>query len=345
MQRKLASLQTVIAIELIPNADAIELARIQGWQCVVKKGEFKVGDLAVFFEIDAQPPDEPRYAFLWKPKSALEPVARPANFRLRTIRLRGTLSQGLLLRLADFPELNELRAQMAPGDDLTDLLKITKWEPPVPHSGELAGPFLSDVPKTDEMRIQSAPEVMSEIAGLPYVITLKCDGTSATYGLDLRTQQFVVCARNWAIKDGDNAYWHVARSLQIEDRLRAHPQLVIQGELVGPGIQKNRLRLHAVSLRVFNVFDRSQSRYFDHAEAEKFLAGVQLPMVPVIERGERFSHTQASLLALAEGLYDGTKNEREGIVIRPVKERYSAALNGRLSFKAVSNRFLLAGGE
>ncbi len=342
MTRKLASIQTVHALEPIAGADAIELARIQGWQCVVKKGEFAVGDHGVFFEIDSQPPDEPRYAFLWTPRSAAAPVARPANYRLRTIRLRGALSQGLLLRLADFPELS---ADLPPGDDLTDILGITKWEAPVPLNGDVAGPFVPGVPKTDETRVQSEPGVIDELLGLPYVITLKCDGTSATFGLRPHTGEFLVCGRNWAIKDGDNAYWHVARSLRLEEILRQHPDIVIQGEIVGPGIQKNRLGLRQVSLCAFNVYFRPQARYFDHDEAAAFLAEARIPMVAVVERGGSFGHSLESLLALAEGVYPGTKNEREGIVIRPATERRCALLSGRLSFKAINNRFLLAGGE
>lgn len=342
MTRKLASIQTVHALEPIAGADAIELARIQGWQCVVKKGEFAVGDSGVFFEIDSQPPDEPRYAFLWTPKSAAAPVARPGNYRLRTIRLRGALSQGLLLRLADFPKLP---ADLSPGDDLTEILGITKWEAPVPLNGDVAGPFVPGVPKTDETRVQSEPGVLDELHGLPFVITLKCDGTSATFGLRPHTGEFLVCGRNWAIKDGDNAYWHIARSLRLEEILRQHPDIVIQGEIVGPGIQKNLLGLRQVSLFAFNVYFRPEARYFDHDEAVAFLAEARIPMVSVVERGESFGHSLESLLVLAEGVYPGTKNEREGIVIRPATERRSALLGGRLSFKAINNRFLLAGGE
>src|SRR5437016_3921436 len=100
MERKLASIQQVLEISPIENADAIELARINGWQCVVKKGEFRVGALGVFFEIDSIPPDTEVFRFLWTPKETPpEPGTRPATFRIRTMRLRGCLSQGLLLPL------------------------------------------------------------------------------------------------------------------------------------------------------------------------------------------------------------------------------------------------------
>ena len=341
MKRKLASIQRVLAIEPIPNADAIELARIQGWQCVVKKGEFHIGDTGIFLEIDSIPPDEERFGFLWCPKDG-SVIAQPASFRLRTLRLRGVLSQGLLMPLAHFPEIP---ADQSEGSDVTDVLHITKWEPQIPLNDEVDGPFLIGVPKTDEMRVQSVPEVLAEIAGKPYVITVKCDGTSATYGMNRHTGVFTVCGRNWSIKRGGNAYWHAAEKYDIEALLARFPQWIIQAELVGPGIQKNRLGLKSIELRVFNVFDQQASRYLSHDEASTILSAHHLPMVDVLERGESFAHDQASLLALAEGFYPGTQNEREGIVVRPQTEAHSHALGGRLSFKAISNRFLLKGGD
>ncbi|MFN0077694.1 MAG: RNA ligase (ATP) [Prosthecobacter sp.] len=341
MKRKLASIQTVLAIEPIANADAIELARIQGWQCVVKKGEFVAGDAGVFFEIDAVPPDESRYQFLWRPKDGAV-RAQPANFRLRTIRLRGMLSQGLLLPLSHFPELPP---RLPTGTDVTETLHVTKWEPQIPLNDEVDGPFLPGVPKTDEMRVQSVPEVLAELAGRPYVITVKCDGTSVTYGIHRHTGAFTVCGRNWSIKRGTNAYWHAAEKYQLEAALTQHPEMVVQAELIGPSIQKNRLGLKDIQLAAFNVYDQKACRFLSHDEAAAFLASIGVPMVEVLECGEAFEHDQTLLLALAEGFYGGTQNEREGIVIRPQAERISQVLGGRLSFKAISNRFLLKGGE
>ncbi len=343
MERKLASVQRVLALEPIPNADAIELARINGWQCVVKKGEFQVGDLGAFFEIDSIPPDVPAFAFLWRPKDAAlgESVARPDKFRLRTMKLRGALSQGLLLPLA------QLGVAGAEGDDLTSALGVEKYEPPasLTMGGLARGPFPGWLPKTDEMRVQSVPEVLTELHALPYVCTLKCDGTSASYTLDPQGGEFHVCSRNLSLVDADNVYWNLARDLDIERVLRDNPGLAVQGEVCGPGIQKNRLGLKAPALMVFNVYDIPGARYLSDADMRAFCAKNGLPAVPVIERGDTFYHTLDTLLVLAEGKYPGTHNEREGIVIRPQSEMHSAALAGRLSFKAISNRFLLKDGE
>jgi len=343
MERKLASIQRVLAIEPIENADAIELARINGWQCVVKKSEFAPGDLGVFLEIDAVPPDTDVFRFLWQPKGAAigEVTLRPAKFRIRTMKLRGCLSQGLLLPLSAFD-----LGVVVEDDDVTATLGVGKYEPPAPQGmGDFRAPFPGFVPKTDEMRVQSVPEVLDELRGLPYVATLKYDGTSATYVIDPRDGQFHACGRNISLKEGDNFAWRAARKYDLEEVLRRAPHLAVQGELCGPGIQKNRLNLKEVSLFVFNVYDFQKARYLPHDEARAFALESGLTPVEVVEEGEAFAHTQESLLALAEGKYPGTGNAREGIVIRPREERYSPTLAGRLSFKAISNRFLLKEGE
>ncbi len=340
MARKLASVQRVLAIDPIPNADAIESIRINGWQCVAKKGEFAVGDLGVYFEIDAIPPDEPAYRFLWTPKGAAPgSVPRPPTQRIRTIRLRGSLSQGLLLPL----HVAGVPAGTPEGEDLTEQLGVGKDEPPLPSGmGEARGPFPRGVPKTDELRVQSAPGVLDELRGLPYVVTLKCEGTSATFLINPDDGSFHACGRNWSILPGNNCYWSVAERYGLEARLRAAGgRWAIQGEVCGPGIQKNPLGLSVLSLFVFNAWDLLAHRHLDHDELQVLAEELGVPAVAVVEAGESFTHDQASLLALAEGHYPGTKAEREGIVIRPRSSLYSAAVGGRLSFKAISNRYLL----
>jgi RNA ligase (TIGR02306 family) len=353
MQRKLASIQRVLDITPILTADAIELVRINGWQVVVKKGEFRVGDLGVFLEIDAIPPETDVFRFLWTPKAAPPDggaadavpavAARPPKFRIRTMRLRGALSQGLFLPVVAFPGVAAIAAaDAAEGDDVTEALGVGKYEPPAPaHMGDWRGPFPGFVPKTDEMRIQSVPAVLDELRGRPYVITLKVDGTSATYCIDPRDGEFHACGRNHSIADGANLYWQMARKYDIEAALRRWPRFVLQGEIAGPRVQKNLLGLPEAALFAFNVYDLDTAGYLGHDDARAFLADAGIPAVDVIESGLDFAHTQESLLALAEGKYDGTKNEREGIVIRPRVERFSETLGGRLSFKAISNRYLL----
>ena len=333
MERKLASVQRALEIVPIEGADAIELVRINGWQCVTKKNEFRVGDLGVFLEIDAIPPDSPIFQFLWIAKDGVA-QPRPDKFRIRTLKLRGALSQGLFLPLSSF----DLGA-VAAGDDATEKLGVTKYEPPLPAGS--GGLFPGFVPKTDEIRVQSAPEVLDEIFATPYAITLKYDGTSATYCVDPRDGKFLACGRNYSIAEGDSFYWRIAHWLDLPAKLAAHPQMAIQGEICGPGIQKNKLELKQIQLFAFNVYDIAEHRYLDHQAARDFLAEIGVSAVETLEIGESFGYNQNSLLAMAEGKYPDTNNEREGLVVRPLHERRSEILAGRLSFKAISNRFLL----
>jgi RNA ligase (TIGR02306 family) len=325
----------VLALHPIPNADAIELAQINGWQCVVKKGEFQVGDLGVYFEIDAVPPDRPMFDFLWKGQPK-----RPESLRIRTMRLRGALSQGLLMPPGTFPELTAV----VEGADLTADLGVHKYEPPAPEGMEdYRGPFPSLVPKTDEMRVQSFPQLIDELRGKPYVATLKCDGTSATFCM--WEGEFHACGRNHSIADADNIFWKVARRYNLPEIMAEHPNLALQGEVVGLGLPKNPMGLKGTELRTFNIYDMRAGRHLDHYEYLGFCMKYGIPAVPVVEEGEDFQHTVESLLKLAEGPYEGTKNEREGIVIRPRIGQHSQTLGGRLTFKAISNRFLLKNGD
>ncbi len=340
MKRKLASVQRVLAVVPIVGADAIEAVKINGWQCVVKKGSFAVGDRGVFFEIDAVPPDAPVYRFLWTPKAA-QPVegARPTTFRIRTMTLRGCLSQGLFLPLAEAG----VEADTPDGEDVSERLGVTRYDPPMPQgAGELRAAFPARVPRTDEERVQSAPAVLDELRGHPYVITQKCDGTSSTFLIDPDDETLHACGRNWSIREGDNVYWAIARRYDLDAKLRSKSgRYAIQGEICGPGIQKNPLGLKGPQLFVFSAYDLTEARFLDDAAMRALAAEMELDAVPVVESGERFSHDLASLLALAEGVYPGTKNQREGVVIRARDERFSPTLNGRLSFKAISNKYLL----
>ncbi len=349
MKRKLASVQRVLEVRPIEQADLIELVKIQGWQCVAKKGEFQVGDLGIYLEVDAIPPDTEMFRFLWQPRTKSDPSGvvapvplqpRPPNFRIRTLKLRGVLSQGLLLPLSLFS-----MEDVQEGNDVSERLGVEKYEPPQPaHMGDRRGRFPPMIPKTDEIRLQSAPQVIEELLGRPYYITVKVDGTSGTFCINPLDGEFHVCGRTMSIKPNDNIYWRAARKYPVEAMLRQRPNLAVQGEVAGPGIQKNRLALKETAFYAFDVYDMEEQRYLDYDAMHEALSEAGVPMVQTLETGNAFQHTLESLLALAEGKYAGTKNEREGIVIRPMREIFSPSLKGRLSFKVISNRFLLKEG-
>lgn len=329
MERKLVSIQRIEHLEPIDGADQIVKARVMGWDVVVKKAEFAVGDPCVFFEIDSVLPDGAPWA----------EFMRPRGFRVKTARLRGVLSQGLALPVTILPP----GVTPAATDDLRDALGVTKYEPELPDTREVAGPFPGAVPKTDEIRLQSALGVLDELCGRDFYITTKCDGTSATYYRPV-DGALVACSRNWALAPGTNAVWRMAEHHRLAERLP--PGFAVQGELCGPGIQKNRLGLGELALFVFSAFDVASGRRLDHAELVAFCAEHGLATVPIEEvvtgpAAAAYPHTLAHWLERARGLYAGTKQRKEGIVVRPLVDTLSPTLGGRLSFKVINNDFLL----
>ncbi|HWO17606.1 MAG TPA: RNA ligase family protein [Kofleriaceae bacterium] len=328
MERKLVSIQAIDAIAPIEGADNIMQARVMGWTVVVKKGEFAPGDPCVFFEIDSVLPEGPAWS----------EFMRPRGFRVRTVKLRGVLSQGLALPVAilggEVPEV---------GIDIRDRLGVVKYEPVLPDAREVAGPFPGRVPKTDEIRLQSALGVLDELAGRDFYVTTKCDGTSATYLRD-SDGSFVACSRNWALAPGENHVWRLAAQYELPTRLP--PDFAIQGEVCGPGIQKNRLGLPAIDLFVFSVYDVRAGQFLGYEPFVAFCAEHGLRTVPIerVARGDEaaaYRHDLDGWLEAARGLYTGTKQRKEGIVVRPLVEARSETLGGRLSFKVINNDFLL----
>jgi RNA ligase (TIGR02306 family) len=333
VERRLVSIQTVESLAPIEGADRIVKARVMGWDVVVGKDEFVPGAPCVFFEIDSVLPDGPAWSeFL-----------RQRRFRVKTTRLRGVLSQGLALPVAILPAGTALPPV---GTDVSELLGVVKFEPIRPDSAEIAGGFPGQVPKTDEIRLQSALGILDEIRGRDFYVTTKCDGTSATYyrPIDGGADELVACSRNWSLVRAQNPVWRAAQRHDLASALP--PGFAVQGELCGPGIQKNRLGLAEVELLVFSAYDTRAGRFLDYADFVAFCDERGLRRVPVeaIVEGadaQRFEHSLEVWLERARGLYEGTRNRKEGIVVRPLREAMSATLGGRMSFKVINNDFLL----
>lgn len=182
--RKLATVRKISALLPIAGADFIEAAVIDGWEVVVKKGQFAVGDLCVYFEIDSfVPGSDPRYAafserfITWEGKQGM---------RVKTVRLRKQLSQGLVMPLSDYPEISEPHENM----DVTDILKIEKWEPAEEKQSNAGGanfdgrnktrsfPFF--IRKTDQERVQNRVNMMPKFADHSFEVSIKLDGSSMT---------------------------------------------------------------------------------------------------------------------------------------------------------------------
>lgn len=329
--RKLASVQKITDIQPIPGADNIQVASVLGWKCVVKKDEFKPDDLCIYCEVDSILPPRAEFEFL-----------KPRGYRIKTIKLKGQVSQGICFPLSMLPPnigYNE-------GDDVTSILDVEKYEPPIDESisGEIRGNFPHQVPKTDETRIQSVPNLIQEITGKLVYISVKIDGTSMTVAnID---NDVHVCSRNLSMKETEkSAQWNIVRKYNLAEKLKAIGPYAIQGELAGPKIQKNPLNLKETDFFVFNIFDIIAYKYLDFENMRNFCKELGLKMVPIVQENVVFNFTLEQLLEMAKGKYEGTKNHREGIVIRPMIEEYSNVLSGRMSFKVINNNHLLSGGD
>lgn len=362
MERKLASIREVKEILPIDGADLIELALIDGWQAVVKRGELKAGQRCVYIEIDSLlPPVEP-FKFM-----------EPRKYRVRTIKLRGCLSQGLALPLSMF---SIDFGTATPGTDVTKLLGVTKYgEEDVGEPKRKRGPLMRFLmgfalvrwlhsklkpkpkgawpeyfPHTDEERVQNIRDLESFIGDHVLYASEKLDGQSFSaffvgnkrVGL-FKQGLYGVCSRNvWFKHPTTNNNWcGIARELCLEEILRRHykatgQSIAIQGELVGPGIQGNRYGLLRHRLFVYNVFNITSQSYLSLIDKQAFCEANGLLLVPILGKVPPVCRSIKGFLLFAEGKSEINGCEREGLVIRSITD-------DQLSFKAISNKFLLAG--
>jgi len=341
--RKLASIQEISAIDPIPGADAIEVARILGWNVVIRKGQFKPGDIVTYCEIDSLLPEREEFEFLRK--NCFVNNYGFKGFRIRTAKLRGQISQGIAFPLDILPNGQAYYI----GEDVTELLGIQKYEKPIPMPARamIRGNFPAFIPKTDEMRIQAVPRVLERNAGKQFYVTEKLDGTSMTVFRDAETGMHV-CSRNMDLKPdyvhkwNGSSYWHYAVSHGLEELLKTLGNVALQGELIGPGIQDNRYQLQDYQYRVFNVYDIENGRYMelqamlDMVEAFGLGKDFLVPHVSEIE----LSHSVDDLIEMAKGKSTLCDRPREGLVFRAIPESIDQEL-GRLSFKAINQDFLL----
>ena len=341
--RKMATVRVIDSILPIPDADSIECAVIGGWKVVTKKGEYLPGDLAVYCEIDSWIPHE-LAPFLSK--------GEPKEYngvkgeRLRTVRLRKQLSQGLLLPAHNIPNQSNLvclidtsgvAIPFAEGDDVSEFLNIQKWEAPVnPQlAGQVKGNFPSQIPKTDQERVQNLKRELENYDSVLFEVTEKMEGSSMTcYLID---GEFGVCSRNMDLKrDENNTFWKVAIEEDIEQKLRAYgaDSIAIQGELIGPGIQGNIYNLISHHFKVFDVYDIQEGYYLLPEDRKTFVDAIGLKHVPVLGTHLLVDPDIDSILLAAEGKSLLNPNqEREGVVYK--------SMNSQFSFKAISNKYLL----
>lgn len=337
IKRKMASVQVISSLNPIPGADRIEAATVLGWTVVVRKEQFAPGDKVVFCELDSMIPRNPASEFLFNdPESTV--------FRVRTMRLRGQLSQGMVFPLNDM-----YQGDIEVGTDLSDELGITQYQPPAPNVDYAIGPFPVTIPKTDEVRIQSYPGLLDEIRGMDYQITQKIDGTSATYwfGPDGPDYGFGMASRNLSLKTGgmyNSPYHKIEEKYGIGDKLKALADggryIAIQGEIAGPGIQSNRGGLDELSFFMFSVLDLRTGDYLPLSQGPP-----TIPTVPILEEGKSFNYSLDCLMEKIDTYQRASDRPQEGIVVRNKYPTFSVTLGGVLSFKVISPRYLMNIGE
>lgn len=360
--RKLATIRQVADIRPIPGADRIEVAQIDGWECVVKKGEFQVDEKIVYIEVDSILPERPEFEFM-----------RERKFRVRTIKLRKQVSQGLVLPLDILPS----GENYCPGDDVTEILGIKKYDPQADEELLMAGEnggekwrwvssLLLNIPwirkrfgekigksgypawilKTDEERIQNKPAIFDEERKnrTPFMVTEKVDGQSATYFLERKGRwryEFGVCSRNLRLERPDSSsYWKIAQRLRIKAVLHkiigSNDRVVLQGEIIGPRIQKNKYKRSTYEFYAFNLIFPGHK--CDTKEITQILAPFHIQTVPIVQEEKLLPDSIADLVEYAKGksvLVEG--QQREGVVMRNMERD--------ISFKVINPDFLLADDE
>jgi RNA ligase (TIGR02306 family) len=343
--RKLASIEKIKDIQPIENADKIELAFVKGWQVVVKKNEFNIGDFVVYFEIDSWIPTE-LAPFLTKPGNEPKEYFGIKGEKLKTVRMRNKISQGLILPINIAKQYNCYDIQE--GKDLTEILRIQKWEEPEPIkiAGNILGKFPYFIPKTDAERIQNIN--LDNFRFKKLYITEKVDGTSATFYL--KDDHFGVCSRKLELKEDDsNIYWKIAKKYDIENKMRELSAKVssdeqsfnfaIQGEIIGEGIQKNRLHIKGQEFRLFNIYFINRDENSIPEDLFRISEIFNIPTVPILDKSFYIGKetTINELLEFADGktAINNSGANREGLVFRDANNR------ANYNFKVVSNKYLL----
>jgi hypothetical protein len=360
--RHLATIQQIIDIKPIQGADKIDLCTVLGWNIIIKKNEFNVGDKVVYIEIDSILPDKPEFEFL-----------RQRKFIIKTYKLNkfNVISQGIVFPLSILPEGNYDIDQ-----DVTEILGIKKHDSQLVEElqeqidknsknpivkyllrykffrdlmkiNKKKGGFPEWLPKTDEERIQGCPRLLEYHKDRIFYVSEKLDGQSGSFAvvwhkkfLFFKQPEFFVCSRNIRQKTPTNSnYWTIAVKYDIENKIkRLKRNLAIQGEIVGPRIQKNKYNLADLDFYIFSVYDIDKARYVDYNELMEVVNKLNLKTVPILDTNFKLKETVNDMVEYAKGESTLYKTLREGAVIRAIDD-------SRISFKVINNEFLIKHGE
>lgn len=350
-KRKLAYVVKVEEVCPILGYDNIVFARVCNWWTVVKKDEFKVGDWGIYFENDS--------------------VIPPDNKVIRAKKFGHVYSEGLLQRVETFSKqdnppawalslqwrINNNKQDYFLFEDLTDVIGVIhvddidseseEEEPPQSFLQKLFPkrqnqPFPTQfkyVEITNQERCENIPNLLNDKT--PYIVTEKCDGTSATYILD-KKKKFYICSHK-KLNPIDPVFKQMAEEYRIEDFLKdlltdSHFDYVaIQGEICSPKIQKNRHGLTRPHFFAFAIIDSDKGKW-DIREVTKITKLYGIERVPIIDEEYILPDTIEELKKHAEGYYSpdvcecNPERRREGLV-------YYKSSNPNYSFKNISRNF------
>lgn len=342
--RKLVSVQTVADLTPIKDADRIEKAKIMGWTVVVGKGDFTVGEKVAYFEIDSflRGDLDVYESFMARGKRNFVVEGEElVGHVLTTAKLRGVISQGLVMPLRKLGFTPEEIENLTVGEEITDRARVAKYEPPLPVGTNIIGPFDARfAPKTDAVRLQNLTDVWDLLKAVKTAPTLKVDGTSQTLVNDAGA--FRIFGRNWELAP-DAAGMKVAERQGFLEGLE--PGMAVQFELVGPGIQKNRLKLSTQKAVVFAVW-----RDGEKLPREEWPTPALEHSTPIL--GSEFDlsnfDTPEELIEFVNGIRGNFTKDvlDEGVVWHPVNleevpSELFSVLDRNANFKVVSAKWLL----
>lgn len=333
---KLASIEVVKNIRKHPNADALDLCDVLGWQTVVKKDSYSEGQKVVFITIDSLVPRYPWVDFLGDKNDPKKPV------RIKNIKLRGEYSSGLVVPLSEFPPNFQT---FEVGENITELIGVQKYvkELPANLSGENEGDFPTHIiSKTDEDNGLNDPDLVQEVitSSSELTVTQKIDGSSITLVVE-NGELKSVCSRNLAKKETENStFWKAARKLNIPKGWTG----TIQGELAGNGIQKNPLKLSDIRIFVFQI--KVDHHYMSYEVMKNFCeTELKCDVVPLIlklsveESVKLWINPLQKLQELADKQKYNSGLHAEGIVVRPSHYPKSRASRRPLGFKLINRNY------
>ncbi|MEU6035802.1 RNA ligase (ATP) [Actinomadura sp. NPDC047616] len=332
------------------NADALELAQVGLYRAVVAKGRYQTGDWALYIPEGALLPDE-----LIEELGLTGRLAGSAKNRVKAVRLRGELSQGIVCvpKAVDGVDLAEAHAQ---GRDFAAELGVTKWVPPIPvHMAGEVEPAPDLIPWIDIEDIKRYPKLFEP--GEPVVATEKIHGTACAFTLvggEAYVSSKGFSAKRMAIRrDASNLYWRAVEAhgvpeaaARIAERLGAE-RVGVFGEVYGNGVQDLAYGADAKGERPgYAVFDVAVSgddgnvRWLDPAEQAEILDELGLPRVPELYAGPYDADALMDLATGRETVSGASAHLREGVVVRTATGRYSPVVGGRAIGKFVSPAYL-----